>query len=62
MSRKTSENSVRKLMRLGKTSLAITLPKDILLDLNWREGQKLIAKKQGKGILIQDWPGQSAKN
>ncbi|MFZ3074155.1 MAG: AbrB/MazE/SpoVT family DNA-binding domain-containing protein [Minisyncoccales bacterium] len=55
MSRKTSENSVRKLMRLGKTSLAVTLPKDILLEFGWRETQKVTVKKHGKTVIIEDW-------
>ncbi len=55
MNRKTSQNSVRKLMRLGKTSLAITLPKEILVQLGWRESQKVVAKKRGQTIVISDW-------
>ena len=35
MDRKTSEKNVRKLMRLGKSSLAITIPKDILVELGF---------------------------
>jgi len=55
MSRKTSENNIRKLLRLGKASLAVTIPKDILLELGWQEKQKVVIKKHGKGILIKDW-------
>ncbi|MCU0652769.1 MAG: AbrB/MazE/SpoVT family DNA-binding domain-containing protein [Candidatus Pacebacteria bacterium] len=55
MSRKTSENSTRKLLRLGKTSLAVTLPKNILLELGWRETQKVSVKLKGKTIVIEDW-------
>jgi len=54
--RKASENSVRKLVRLGKSSLAVTLPKDILSELGWKEKQKVIAQKRGGGIFIKDWP------
>jgi len=56
MSRKTSENNIRKLVKLGKTSLAVTLPKNILLELGWQEKRKLVVKKHGKGILIEDGP------
>lgn len=58
MSRKTSENNVRKLMRTGKISLAVTLPKDILLALGWQEKQKVVVKKRGKGVYITDCPGK----
>ncbi len=43
-------------MRTGKTSLAVTLPKDILLGLGWREKQKVMVRKRGKGVYISDWP------
>jgi len=55
MVKKISKNNIRKLTRLGKFSLAITLPKDILSELGWKEKQKLVATKRGKGILITDW-------
>jgi antitoxin component of MazEF toxin-antitoxin module len=57
MSRKTSEKNIRKLLRLGKSSLAITLPKDILIELGWKQTQKVIVKKLGQGIAIEDWKG-----
>ncbi len=53
--RKIAENNVRKLVRLGKSSLAVTLPRDILNELGWREKQKVTAKKRGRGIFIEDW-------
>lgn len=56
--RKASENSVRKLVRLGRSSLAVTLPKDAINELGWKGKQKVVAKKQGKGIFITDWPGK----
>ena len=55
MDKKTPKNNIRKLTRLGKFSLVITLPKDILDELGWKEKQKLVATKRGKGILITDW-------
>jgi antitoxin component of MazEF toxin-antitoxin module len=55
MNRKISQNNVRKLLRLGKTSLAVTLPKGILFELGWRETQKVAVKKRGKTIVIEDW-------
>ena len=55
MDRKTSQENTRKLMRLGKTSLAVTLPKSILSELGWREKQKVIVKKHGNSIVIEDW-------
>jgi len=55
MSRKTYEKNIRKLLRLGKASLAITIPKDILIELGWKETQKVTVKKHGQGIMVEDW-------
>ena len=60
MNRKTSEKNTRKLVRMGKTSLGLTVPKDILLELGWKEKQKVVVKKRGKGFLVEDWPGPKA--
>jgi len=55
MSRKLKEKNTRKLVRLGKTSLAITLPIEMTKELKWKEKQKVVAKKVHGGILIKDW-------
>lgn len=34
------DKNTRKLMRLGKTSLAVTLPKEMGEEFSWREKQK----------------------
>lgn len=52
---KLKEKNTRKLIRWGKTSLGITLPMDIIDELNWREKQKLTVKRVSGGILIRDW-------
>jgi antitoxin component of MazEF toxin-antitoxin module len=55
MDRKISQTNVRKLVRLGKSSLAVTIPRNILFELGWREKQNLVVKKRGKGVIIEDW-------
>jgi len=52
--RKIEDSDVRKIFKHGD-SRAITLPIELLRELGWRDNQKLIAKKYGKGILISDW-------
>jgi len=54
MRRKVEEQNVRKIYRHGD-SRAVTLPAEILRELGWRDNQKVVAKKYGKGILITDW-------
>ena len=54
MRRKLKDQSIRKIYAHGN-SLGVTLPKEILNELKWRKGQKLVLTKRGKGILISDW-------
>ena len=53
--RKIQNRNVRKLTRLGKTSLCLTIPAEMLRELRWREKQKVVVKKHGKKIIISDW-------
>ena len=54
MRRNTHEKNIRKITKSGD-SYAITLPIDIVRELGWRERQKLVVTKRGKGIIIKDW-------
>jgi len=38
-----------------------TLPLEIIDELKWRIGQKVVVKKQGKSIVISDWPIEKKK-
>ncbi len=55
MNRKSKEKNTRSLTRIGKTSLAVTIPRDFIVELGWREKQKVVVKKQGKNLIISDW-------
>tara|TARA_B100000745_G_scaffold298957_1_gene248674 strand:- start:13418 stop:13576 length:159 start_codon:yes stop_codon:yes gene_type:complete len=46
---------VRKVTRVGKRSLSIVIPSEIVDELNIRERQKLLITKKGKTIIIKDW-------
>jgi antitoxin component of MazEF toxin-antitoxin module len=54
MRRSTHDKSTRKITKLGD-SYALTLPIDLVRELGWREKQKVVVRKRGKGILISDW-------
>lgn len=54
MRRNTYEKNIRKISKSGN-SFALTLPIDVVRDLGWKEKQKVVATKKGKGILITDW-------
>ena len=53
--KKSTDKNIRKLTKIGKKSLGITLPIEMVRDLGWRERQKLITKRVKGGILIRDW-------
>ncbi len=54
MRSKLEDRNIRKLYK-HSASYALTLPKEIIRELGWKETQKLVVKKRGKGILISDW-------
>ena len=55
--RKLEEKNVRKLTRMGRkgSSLGMTIPKELVQELGWRERQKVVVKKVRGGLLIKDW-------
>ena len=53
--RKSTEKNIRKLAKIGKQSVGLTLPIEMLRELGWREKQKVTAKKVRGGVLIKDW-------
>lgn len=55
MAKKLEDKNTRKLQKLGKTSLAVTLPIEMTKDLGWREKQKVTVKRIKGGIAIRDY-------
>ncbi len=53
--RKQEEKNVRKITRVGKTSLAVTLPIELVRELGWREKQRVVVKRIKGGLEIRDW-------
>jgi len=47
--------NIRKLTRIGKKSMGITLPIEEVRNLGWKERQKLVVKKIKGGLVIRDW-------
>ncbi|MDP1834192.1 MAG: hypothetical protein Q8L11_04680 [Candidatus Moranbacteria bacterium] len=52
---KLKDKNTRKITRVGKTSLSVTLPIEIVRELGWREKQKVTIKKVRGGVMIKDW-------
>ena len=45
-------NEVRKIIKNGRGSYYINIPKEIMKDIKWKERQKLVIKKRGKNITV----------
>ncbi|OGI68715.1 hypothetical protein A2738_00175 [Candidatus Nomurabacteria bacterium RIFCSPHIGHO2_01_FULL_42_15] len=52
---KSGSSNIRKITKVGKSSLAVTLPIDFARKLGWRERQKVVVKLEGTKIIIKDW-------
>jgi hypothetical protein len=53
---KLEDRNIRKLTKIaGGSSYAITLPIEYVREFGWKERQKLIIKKVGKRLVIEDW-------
>ncbi len=46
---------IRKVTRVGKRSLSVVIPSDIVDELNIKERQKMNIRRSGKKIIIEDW-------
>ncbi len=50
-----SDRNIRKLIKLGGKSIAVTLPIDVVRGLKWREKQKVTVRQEGNTLIIEDW-------
>ena len=53
--RKLEDKNIRKLTKIGKKSIGLTLPIELVRELKWKERQKVVVKKSGKKLIIEDW-------
>jgi len=60
--RKEKEDNIRKLTRVGGNSLSLVIPIEIVQELKLRERQKMVVKRSGKKIIIEDWPASTRKS
>jgi len=56
MARRPLDNrNTRKLYRNSGGTVLVSLPKEIISSLKWRDGQKVVVEKRGKEVIIKDW-------
>lgn len=55
--KKLKDKNTRSLIRMGRAgrSLGLTLPKEMVDSLGWREKQKVVVKRVRGGIMVKDW-------
>lgn len=53
--RKIQEQNIRKLTKVGKQSIAVTLPIEVVRDLKWKNKQKVVVERVRGGVVIKDW-------
>lgn len=52
---------IRKVTRVGKRSLSVVIPADIVDGLKIRERQKVVVRKSGTKVVIEDWKPEKKK-
>jgi len=58
---KLKDKNLRKLLKIGKTSLAVTLPIEMTNALKWKEKQKVKVARKGSKLIISDWKPKHKK-
>jgi len=53
--RKREESNIRKLTKIGKHSIGLTLPIEVVRELGWKERQKVMVKKTNGVLVIRDY-------
>jgi len=49
------QKEVRKIVKNGRGSYYINIPKELMRELRWRERQKLTVRKSGGKLVVEDW-------
>jgi len=45
----------RKIIKNSRDSYYVNIPKELMRELKWKGGQKVIFRQMGKLIVIEDW-------
>lgn len=53
--RKIKEKNIRKLTKVGRSSLSVIIPLEIVQEMKLRERQKVTVRRSGGKIIIEDW-------
>lgn len=53
--KKSTDRGIRKLTKIGRQSIGLTLPIEMVRGLGWRERQRVVVKKIKGGLVIRDY-------
>ena len=53
--KKIGDSNIRKLTKLGKKSIGLTLPIEMVRELGWKEKQRVTVKRISGGLVIRDF-------
>ena len=51
----SGSETVRKITKTGRYTYYVTIPKAHLDALGWRERQKVVVRRRGSKLIIEDW-------
>jgi len=49
------EKQIRKIVKNGRNSYYVNIPKEAMKELKWKERQKVLVHRTGPKIVIEDW-------
>ena len=54
--RRLEDRNIRKLTRTGSgKSISVVLPIELIRELKWQDRQKVVVRKRGSKLVIEDW-------
>lgn len=53
--RALEDRNTRKLYRNSGGTVMVSIPKEVIDALKWRDGQKVVVKRSGSKVIITDW-------
>lgn len=53
--RKAEDKNIRKLCKIGKQSVGLTLPVEMVRELGWKSKQRVVVTRVNGGVVIRDY-------
>jgi hypothetical protein len=53
--RRVGENHIRSITKNNSGTYQISVPINLIRNLKWQQGQKVVVEQKGKSLTISDW-------